>query len=109
MKKVSIFLCLSILISLGVSFAQNFHIVKDNQAELIIEKLNVYSRPPVLIKSGFLKWKWGFGRVIYVLKQGDRVRILEVKTFGHYKWAKIKYKDRATQEEKTGWCFLGSK
>ncbi len=98
-----------IFIGFGATFAQNLHIIKDNQAQVIVEELNVYDKPPILVKTGFLKWDWKFGKVIYTLKQGDKVEILEIKKLARYKWAKIKYKDQDTRKEIIGWCFLGSK
>lgn len=108
-KKSIYFLFLFTFISFGTTIAQNLHIVEGNQAQVIVEELNVYDKPPALVKTGFLKWDWKFGEVIYVLKQGDRVEILEIKMIGRYEWIKIKYKTQDTQEGRIGWCFLGSK
>ena len=108
-KSIFYFLFLFTFIGFGIAIAQNLLILKDNQAQVNVKELKVYDNPPYLVKTGFLKWKWKFGNVIYVLKKGDRVEILERKMIGRYEWIKIKYKIKDTQREGIGWCFFGSK
>ena len=97
-----------IIFTTNSCFARSLNIINNKQAKVIVKELNVYDRLPVLVKTGFLKWSWKFGKVIYVLKKGDIVEILKTKMLSHYKWVKIKYRDRTNNEERVGWCYLGS-
>jgi len=108
-KSIFYFLFLFTFIGFGIAIAQNFLILEDNQAQVNVKKLKVYDNPPHLVKTGFLKWEWKFGNVIYVLKKGERVEILRKVMIGRYEWVKIKYKIKDTQREGIGWCFFGSK
>ena len=108
-KSIFYFLFLFTFIGFGIAIAQNLLILEDNQAQVNVKELKVYDNPPHLVKTGILKWEWKFGNVIYVLKKGDRVEILERKMIGRYEWIKIKYKIKDTQREGIGWCFFGSK